>query len=430
MTMDRTHTIEDLEIGFRMGEANDDQLEANALALKVRHHLLPRLDRVLSDYSADEIRIDALDVELGNWPINADWIDIADKFETEVRLQILAHRGSVSPPLEPDQPVAPVRSKDLRAANEPSTKDRIEEDAETVWRRDLLETKNATFLARDFLLVEYLKEVLESLRSAPRLLKQDWVERLWEYCLQLAKQGSAPSRSPRSLLEGTIAATVKDEQGIPKLVATLLNSLKDQRPTGRTALNAVVVTSLKQLAAEYNLDEDDTSEADSLYTDAAGLVLLAPYMPILFERCKYVEDGTFSSERAQFQAAALLQHVVTGHLEVELAHAPLEFLLCGLNSATKSQETCSISATERETVSAMLEAVTAQWKSIGQTSVEGLRTSFLFREGILRSAEENVALRVSPAAYDMLLDQLPWSYSPIAYSWMPCPLFVEWRGQK
>jgi hypothetical protein len=36
-------------------------------------------------------------------------------------------------------------------------------------------------------------------------------------------------------------------------------------------------------------------------------------------------------------------------------------------------------------------------------------------------------LSVEAKAFDMLLEQLPWSYSTIKFPWMARPIYTEWR---
>jgi hypothetical protein len=60
------------------------------------------------------------------------------------------------------------------------------------------------------------------------------------------------------------------------------------------------------------------------------------------------------------------------------------------------------------------------------TSVASLRSTFLQRQGVLKSAESGWVLLVERKAYDILLEQLPWGVGMIRLSWMHAPLRVEW----
>ena len=81
---------------------------------------------------------------------------------------------------------------------------------------------------------------------------------------------------------------------------------------------------------------------------------------------------------------------------------------------------------DREECTALLEAVIEHWSALGHTSVAGLRTSFLQRDGLLRRVEAGWALHVDPAGFDVLLAHLPWSVSVVRLPWMPEPVYTEW----
>ncbi len=69
----------------------------------------------------------------------------------------------------------------------------------------------------------------------------------------------------------------------------------------------------------------------------------------------------------------------------------------------------------------------AHWGILGNTSVRGLRESFLQREGRLRRKDGGWQLLVQSRAFDMLLDKLPWGFSVIRHPWMESTVHVEWR---
>jgi hypothetical protein len=81
-------------------------------------------------------------------------------------------------------------------------------------------------------------------------------------------------------------------------------------------------------------------------------------------------------------------------------------------------------------VEGLLAAVIQQWSALGKTSVAGLRDAFVLREGDLYPETGGGArLQVHKGAFDVLLDRLPWSLSPLRAPWMPAPLIVRWRSQ-
>lgn len=169
-------------------------------------------------------------------------------------------------------------------------------------------------------------------------------------------------------------------------------------------------------------------ESDDHYIDNAGLVLAAPYLPRLFAMLDLLDGAVFRNAAAAERAAHLLQYLVDGREdaapEFRLA---LNKLLCGIDLGTPLEGGFVIDERERQAVDGLLSGMLENWKGIGNTSVEGLRASFLSREGRLRRIDDAWHLLVAPRAYDMLLDTLPWGYSVIRHHWMRRVIHVSWR---
>jgi hypothetical protein len=109
-------------------------------------------------------------------------------------------------------------------------------------------------------------------------------------------------------------------------------------------------------------------------------------------------------------------------------HEPmLNKLLCGLDPGIPINCTLEISQREKDTMEQMLKGVIQQWGPLGDTSIRGLIDSFLVREGELWQEEDAWRQDTVQKGYDILLDSLPWSYSPVKYAWMKKPLYVKWR---
>lgn len=75
----------------------------------------------------------------------------------------------------------------------------------------------------------------------------------------------------------------------------------------------------------------------------------------------------------------------------------------------------------------MLKGAMGNWDKMRNTSSQGFRDSFLIRKGILQETGDFWQLGVEERGYDILLDSLPWSYSPIKFPWMEKPIYVNWR---
>ena len=74
----------------------------------------------------------------------------------------------------------------------------------------------------------------------------------------------------------------------------------------------------------------------------------------------------------------------------------------------------------------MLAAAVEHWPALGNTSITGLRESFMQRRGLLRDDERGWQLQVETASFDVLLGRLPWSISIMKLPWMTKPIYTDW----
>lgn len=152
----------------------------------------------------------------------------------------------------------------------------------------------------------------------------------------------------------------------------------------------------------------------------AGLVLPWPFLQRLFEALELMEDARFRSEAAQQRAASLLGFIASG--TTDPAGLALPNLLCGLPPEHPTLAAFDPSHEELQLTKDMLDAVTQNWPGLKATSRDGLRQTFLMRDGQLQSD----TLEVINGPYDMLLDRLTWTISTVSLPWMVAPLFVKW----
>jgi hypothetical protein len=135
----------------------------------------------------------------------------------------------------------------------------------------------------------------------------------------------------------------------------------------------------------------------------AGLVLTAPFLPAFFSNLGYVVEGRFVDTNHQRRAARLLQEFLPEFDRSE-AEMPLNKLLCGLS----------------------MDEPIPHWRVLKDTSVDGFKTSFFEREGVLEQGDRQWLLRIKRESVDVLLDTLPWPISMIKHKWMEHPIMVEW----
>jgi Contractile injection system tape measure protein len=172
-------------------------------------------------------------------------------------------------------------------------------------------------------------------------------------------------------------------------------------------------------------------EGDVIYLTNAGSVLVSPFLPHLFQTLDMLEKD---DERTRLhpgetasRAVHLLQYLVDGSVSRPEPLLVLNKILCGLDVATPVDAEIEMQAHERQICDQLLQAIIGNWKAIENTSVAGLRETFLQREGKIKNWHDNGwQLKVQRKTLDVLVDQIPWSISIIYHRWMAAPIHVTW----
>ncbi len=159
----------------------------------------------------------------------------------------------------------------------------------------------------------------------------------------------------------------------------------------------------------------------------AGVVLLSPFLPMLFSKLELTSESGFRDTRAQLHALFLLHYLATGLEELEEPDALLYKLLTGIGLSEPLPYRVELKQEEKAAAVSLLSGVISHWKKLQHTSIEGLRESFLQRSGSMRKKEDRWIVVTEEKGYDVLLDTIPWSFKQIRYSWMDTLLQVKWR---
>ena len=81
---------------------------------------------------------------------------------------------------------------------------------------------------------------------------------------------------------------------------------------------------------------------------------------------------------------------------------------------------------ELDTCASLLEAMISRWPQLRGSSPEALRETFLQREGCLVRGPDGWRVEVERKILDVLMEDLPWSFSMIFHPWMPELISVTW----
>jgi len=163
--------------------------------------------------------------------------------------------------------------------------------------------------------------------------------------------------------------------------------------------------------------------------DNAGLVLMWPDLPVLFARLGYLHDGAFSDAAQQRRAVHLLHAAVAPEAPWDEPALVLNKILCGLDPTDPADPRLRLEAHEIQMIDSLLAALCQRWPPLRNTSVAGLRETFLQRRGVIARPDQDgpLTLQVETGPFDILLDRLPWPISLVRTPWMREGLFVSWR---
>jgi len=158
----------------------------------------------------------------------------------------------------------------------------------------------------------------------------------------------------------------------------------------------------------------------------AGLVLLAAFFRPFFMKLELWDGVQWTSPAARHKAVHLLHYLCTGQQLVPEYSLVLEKILCGLPPEEAIPLEMPLTGTETAEAQELLLSVIAHWKMLKNTSVNGLRDTFLRRDGLLTRQQDGWRLQVEQKTLDVLLDSIPWGYSTISLPWNSYLVFVEW----
>jgi hypothetical protein len=199
--------------------------------------------------------------------------------------------------------------------------------------------------------------------------------------------------------------------------------------SGRSAIPEMATLFVDAESGKFKQPEqaDQVAEDDFIAIPGAGLVLLHPFLPRLFEYCHWLKENEFVNDETRNHAVYALHYLAAGDEEAPEYVLMLPKLLCGIPLESPLESVLPLTDPEKEACDDMLRQVIAHWAALRNTSPAGLRETFLRRQGKLFSTDEGWRLEVQRKTEDILLNRLPWGFSIIKFPWMPRLLSVSWQ---
>ncbi len=159
----------------------------------------------------------------------------------------------------------------------------------------------------------------------------------------------------------------------------------------------------------------------------AGILLLHPFIPQFFVKCNLLDSNQkFKSLDSQIKAVFILHFLATGTVKLEEHQSIIYKLFSELDFSFPIPNTFSLTKIEKEECEILLKSAISHWSALKNTSPEGLRETFLQREGKLEKLEKRWNLIIEQKTLDILLSKIPWAISIIKFPWMKKTIWVEW----
>lgn len=171
-----------------------------------------------------------------------------------------------------------------------------------------------------------------------------------------------------------------------------------------------------------------TIKENRIHTESAGLVILNPFLLSFFQRLDFLnEENQFKTAVEAVRAVHLLAYLAGTETEEIYNNYPLEKVLCGLDTNFPIGGEFKILPNEKEEAENLLNTVCQRWKPLNNTSIEGLRLSFLQRHGTIEYDDGMILVRVEGKTLDILMEDLPWGTSMFLLPWVKPMFYVEWQ---
>lgn len=178
---------------------------------------------------------------------------------------------------------------------------------------------------------------------------------------------------------------------------------------------------------EEAMKANEQIEDEGIFTTLAGMVLLHPFLSSLFAGLHLLQNKQFLHLQAQEKAVIVLYYLATGNTAAAEHELVIPKILCGFPIENIITKNTTLTEEEMEEADGLLNAVIAQWSILKNTSLAGLRESFLQRNGKVFTKNNDIHIQVEKGSIDMLLDHLPWGLNIIKLPWVNNIIRTEWR---
>jgi hypothetical protein len=225
---------------------------------------------------------------------------------------------------------------------------------------------------------------------------------------------------------------INKKPSLPALLSELYNyadevTKKEVIKTAKEILDVNVRKLNDDLSEKEQPKKQKQKTDEGIFINNAGLVLLHPFLPQLFETTGLTIKNEWVGETSRYHAIALLQFLLSGKNDFEEFNLPLNKILCGMNTDDVYKPAGEINEFEQLQCESLVTDVIKYWAVLKNTGAESFRETFLKRNGKLTPVDKGWLLQVEQNAVDILLSSLPWGIGTIKLKWMNEIIYTEWN---
>lgn len=258
------------------------------------------------------------------------------------------------------------------------------------------------------------------LRAAPGIFNAQQFETAIASILDEVIKVAAPDLNEDIIHQSKAAFNLPKRQEVSAFPA-----LSDTQDLNASLATAVVHTHPHNIGISPYAETETDSQQHYL-VHHSGVVVLAPFFRPFFDACGLLDGIEWKNKNSQYQAVHLLKYLAAESRTTPEYSLVLEKLCCGIALEEPVPPDAELQDEQLAEAQALLSSVIAHWKALKNTSIDGLRETFLKRDGLITPKNDGWHLQVERKTLDVLLDSIPWGYSTVALPWNDYVIHVDW----
>lgn len=219
--------------------------------------------------------------------------------------------------------------------------------------------------------------------------------------------------------------------GLDKNILNKLSRfVEDERTTDKIKSTENQITAGEKDISASDIEqfsENVVPELKAVFIENAGLIILHPFLELLFSNLKLCEGKKWMNAMSQHKAVLVMQYLCTGSNEFWSSDLFFNKLYCGFSPDSVINTSIALTDEDKIHCDEMLTSVIGHWEKLGKTSVEGLRETFLLRNGKITLSDNELTLNVENSGVDILLEYLPWSIRTVKSPWLDKIINCIWE---